>query len=134
MVILKIYKFENHLYYIIDFKYAIMPFEYELTSRRRILLDLYQICPVIDIIKKIYKEKLKIEHNQRVNWYINIYPFHIWDNKTFMLWYNRECDIFRKIMGESWMRKRQQNHSFIFQRMIAFYKNYKNDGAIKKVY
>ena len=119
-----------------------MSFEYELTSRRRILLDLYQICPVIDIIKKIYKEKLKIEHNQRINWYINIYPFRIWDNKTFMLWYYRAWNINSQIMRrlktvheyDLWrlsLLPNQENHSFIFQRMIAFYKN---DDAIKKVY
>ena len=119
-----------------------MSFEYELTSRRRILLDLYQICPVIDIIKKIYKEKLKIEHNQRVNWYINMYPFQIWDNKTFMIWFNREMLIHSKIIwrlkiehvNDLWIRSQipnQRPHSFIFQRMIAFYKN---DDTIKKVY
>ena len=99
-----------------------MSFEYELTIRRRILLDLYQICPVIDIIKKIYKEKLKIEHNQRVNWYIKMYPFRIWDNKTFMLWFNREKML-------KYLDLNKKTHSFKFQRMMAFYSD-----AIKKVY
>ena len=119
-----------------------MSFEYELTSRCRILLDLYQICPVIYIIKKIYKEKLKIEHNQRVNWYINMYPFRVWDNKTFMLWYERAWNINSQIIRrlktvheyDLWRQSlipTRENHSFIFQRMIAFYKN---GDAIKKVY
>ena len=38
-----------------------MTFETELSSRRKTLLYLYQVCPLIDIIDNIYNMKKVIE-------------------------------------------------------------------------
>ena len=52
-----------------------MTFETELSSRRKTLLYLYQVCPLIDIIDMIYNMKKDIEHKDCIQWYIGIYPF-----------------------------------------------------------
>ena len=99
-----------------------MSFEYELSSRRKILLYLYQICPVIDVIDKIHNMKLMLENKEVVDWYIDIFPFKDKTNKTYMLWFVREFNIFSKISDKE-LGNIRDNHRSIFEKITSTYIN-----------
>ena len=99
-----------------------MPYEYELSSRRKVLLYLYQVCPVIDIINNIYNIKRSIENKEIVDWYIDIYPFKAPDNLTYMTWFIREFNIFSKLSDKG-IEGIQNDHRTIFKRLGWMYLN-----------
>ena len=74
-----------------------MSFDTELSSRRKTLLYLYQICPLIDMIDRIYNMKKDIEHKESIQWYIDVFPFRNNTNKVYMRWFVKEFNIFSKL-------------------------------------
>ena len=102
-----------------------MTFETELSSRRKTLLYLYQVCPLIDIIDKIYNMKKDIEHKDCIQWYIGIYPFRNNTNKTYMRWFVREFNIFSKLSRKE-INYLKQSHRTIFMNLSSMYDNDKN--------
>ena len=105
-----------------------MTFETELSSRRKTLLYLYQVCPLIDIIDKIYNMKKDTEHKESIQWYIGIYPFRNNTNKTYMRWFVREFNIFSKLSSKD-MNYLKQSHRTIFMNLSSMYDNDKDiDG------
>ena len=97
-----------------------MTFETELSSRRKTLLYLYQVCPLIDIIDKIYNMKKDIEHNESIQWYIDIYPFKDHTNTAYMRWFVKEFNIFSKLSGRG-IDQFKQNHRTIFMKLSSMY-------------
>jgi len=97
-----------------------MTFETELSSRRKTLLYLYQVCPLIDIIDKIDNMKKDIEHKDCIQWYIGIYPFRNNTNKTYMRWFVREFNIFSKLSRKD-MNYLKQSHRTIFMNLSSMY-------------
>ena len=102
-----------------------MTFETELSSRRKTLLYLYQVCPLIDIIDKIYNMKKDTEHKDSIQWYIGIYPFRNNTNKTYMRWFVREFNIFSKLSSKD-MNYLKQSHRTIFMNLSSMYDKSKN--------
>ena len=102
-----------------------MTFETELSSRRKTLLYLYQVCPLIDIIDKVYNMKKDIEHKDCIQWYIGIYPFRNNTNKTYMRWFVREFNIFSKLSRKE-INYLKQSHRTIFMNLSSMYDKSKN--------
>ena len=97
-----------------------MTFEIELSSRRKTLLYLYQVCPLIDIIDKIYNMKKDIEHKESILWYIDIFPFRNNTNKVYMRWFVKEFNIFSKLSNKG-MYQLRQSHRIIFMNLSNMY-------------
>ena len=97
-----------------------MTFETELSSRRKTLLYLYQVCPLIDIIDKIYNMKKDTEHKESIQWYIDVFPFRNNTNKTYMRWFVREFNIFSKLSRKD-MNYLKQSHRTIFMNLSSMY-------------
>ena len=105
-----------------------MTFETELSSRRKTLLYLYQVCPLIDIIDKIYNMKKDIEHKESIQWYIDVFPFRNNTNKVYMRWFVKEFNIFSKLSKKG-MYQLRQSHRIIFMNLSNMYDKSKDiDG------
>ena len=63
-----------------------MDYDFELSSKQKIFLWLYQILPNIDMIKKIYTMKLQMEHEDILSYYSlcpkNIKIMGVWPPET----------------------------------------------------
>ena len=97
-----------------------MTFETELSSRRKTLLYLYQVCPLIDIIDEIYNMKKGIEHRDSMQWYIDIFPFKNNTNKTYMRWFVKEFNILSKLSRKD-INYLKQTHRTIFMNLSNMY-------------
>jgi len=97
-----------------------MTFETELSSRRKTLLYLYQVCPLIDIIDEIYNMKKGIEHRDSMQWYIDIFPFKNNTNKAYMLWFVKEFNILSKLSRKD-INYLKQTHRTIFMNLSNMY-------------
>ena len=97
-----------------------MTFETELSSRRKTLLYLYQVCPLIDIIDKIYDMKKDTENKESIQWYIDIYPFKDHTNTAYMRWFVKEFNIFSKLSKRG-IDQFKQNHRSIFMNLSSMY-------------
>ena len=106
-----------------------MSFDTELPSRRKTLLYLYQVCPLIDIIDKIYNMKKDIEHNESIQWYIDIYPFKDHTNTAYMRWFVKEFNIFSKLSKRG-IDQFKQNHRTIFMNLSSMYDKDKDKDTI----
>ena len=107
-----------------------MTLDCELTSRRKTLLYLYQVCPVIDVVDMIYNMKRSIEYNEIVKWYIDQYPFKDKTNETYMKWFIREFNVFSKLSYKG-IEQIQGNHRSIFEKLTSIYIN---DVSYKKIH
>jgi len=92
-----------------------MGFEYDLSSKRRFFLYMYQICPLLDIIRKIYNMKLMIENDETIQWYIDVFPYKQTTIHFFMDWFIREHYIYSNIS----LPKSREELFNIFQKMVA---------------
>ncbi len=97
-----------------------MTFETELTTRRKTLLYLYQACPLINIIDKIYNIKKEIEHRECMQWYIDIFPFKNNKNNTYMRWFIKEFNIYSKLSQKD-INYLEHNHRTIFMNLSSMY-------------
>ena len=97
-----------------------MTFDTELSSRRKTLLYLYQVCPLIDIIDKIYNMKKEIEHKESIQWYIDIFPHKDNTNKTYMRWFVKEFNILSKLSRKD-INHLKQSHRMIFKNLSNMY-------------
>ena len=97
-----------------------MTFETELSSRRKTLLYLYQVCPLIDIIDNIYTMKKGIEHRDSMQWHIDIFPFKNNTNKVYMRWFVKEFNILSKLSRKD-MNYLKQSHRTIFMNLSSMY-------------
>ena len=79
-----------------------MSFETELSSKRKTFLYLYQMCPVIDVIHKIYNMKIRLENEDLIKWHVSIFPFRRSTNRTYMEWFAREYCVMSRISGSNW--------------------------------
>ena len=79
-----------------------MSFETELSSKRKTFLYLYQVCPLIDVIHKIYDMKRRLENEDLVQWHVSIFPFRKSTNRTYMEWFAREYCVMSRISGSNW--------------------------------
>ena len=79
-----------------------MSFETELSSKRKTFLYLYQVCPVIDIIHKIYDMKRRLENEDLIEWHVSIFPFRKSTNRIYMEWFAREYCVMSRISGSNW--------------------------------
>jgi hypothetical protein len=79
-----------------------MSFDTELSSKRKTFLYLYQICPLIDVIHKIYDLKRRLENEDLIEWYVSIFPFRKSTNQTYMEWFAREYCVMSRISGSNW--------------------------------
>ena len=106
-----------------------MTFETELSSRRKTLLYLYQVCPLIDIIDNIYNMKKEIEHKESIQWYIDIFPHKDNTNKTYMRWFVKEFNILSKLSRKD-INYLKQSHRTIFMNLSNMYKDKGKDKGI----
>ena len=81
-----------------------MTYECELSSKSKIYLYLFQLCPNIDLIKLIYKLKVNYEYDDTLSWYLKISPLgnkyfnnHIIDSRKNMVWYMNKSLIIDNI-------------------------------------
>ena len=79
-----------------------MSFETELSSKRKTFLYLYQICPLIDVIHRIYDLKRRLEDEDLIRWHVSIFPFSRATNRTYMEWFAREYCVMSRISGSNW--------------------------------
>jgi hypothetical protein len=79
-----------------------MSFDTELSSKRKTFLYLYQICPLIDVIHKIYDLKRRLENEDLIEWYVSIFPFRRSTNRIYMEWFAREYCVMSRISGSNW--------------------------------
>ena len=110
-----------------------MTIDTELSSRRKTLLYLYQVCPLIDIIDKIYNMKKEIEHKESIQWYIDIFPHKDNTNKTYMRWFVKEFNIFSKLSKRG-IDQFKQNHRTIFMNLSSMYDKDKDREGISLSY